>query len=299
MVEIHLFCSTLKKLIMSKKKLLINEVFEQAKRESDKTSKNGLAMYLKVHLETFKLFLDEKTFSRYYDSFVTGIKNETNPDPDTLDKLSQYIGYKNFADFSRTFVKREEEANKTTVKISVDHDEESLTEKLSKIIINITNEQHFKIPEFIKKNGLGIMEMALLLVFVTGGVVFPNTKSNSQSTESSFTLPFIGKSHQDKKYMYWNGERYIATDSSYISPSYKVIAANENELGHFRKVTRKDTMTVENSLGKVWCSKWNNEVDFFTMDGINPDNGKELKLATEHMILKYAGNHTDSMEIDE
>uniref|UniRef100_A0A494G910 Calcineurin-like phosphoesterase domain-containing protein n=1 Tax=Solanum lycopersicum TaxID=4081 RepID=A0A494G910_SOLLC len=201
-----------------------------------------------------------------FSSVLSGIKNETNPDPGTLDKLSQYIGYKNFADFSRTFVKREEEANKTTVKISVDHDEESLTEKLSKIIINITNEQHFKIPEFIKKNGLGIMEMALLLVFVTGGVVFPNTKSNSQSTESSFTLPFIGKSHQDKKYMYWNGERYIVTDSSYISPSYKVIAANENELGHFRKITRKDTMTVENSLGKVWCSKWNNEVDFFTMD---------------------------------
>jgi len=282
---------------MSKKKLLFTEVFEQAKRESDKTSKNGLAMYLKVHLETFKLFLDEKTFSRYYDSFVTGIKNETNPDPDTLDKLSQYIGYKNFAEFSRTFVKKEEEANKTTVKISVDHDEESLTEKLSKIIINITNEQHFKVPEFIKKNGLGILEMTLLLIFVTGGVVFPNTKSNSPGSKNSFVFSLLG--NQEKKYMYWNGERYIATDSSYISPIYKVIAANVNELGHFRKITRKDTMTVENSLGKVWCSKWNNEVDFFTMDGINPDNGKELKLASEHMISKYSGNHIDSLELEE
>lgn len=284
---------------MSKKKLLFTEVFEQAKRESDKTSKNGLAMYLKVHLETFKLFLDEKTFSRYYDSFVTGIKNETNPDPDTLDKLSQYIGYKNFAEFSRTFVKKEEEANKTTVKISVDHDEESLTEKLSKIIINITNEQHFKIPEFIKKNGLGILEMTLLLIFVTGGVVFPKTKNNSQSSESSFSLSFLGKSDQEKKYMYWDGEKFIATDSSYISPTVNVVAANDIDLAHFRKITRKDTMTVANSLGKVWCSKWNNEVDFFTMDGINPDNGKELKLASEHMILKYSGNQIDSAEIEE
>ena len=289
MVEIHLFCSTLKKLIMSKKKLLINEVFEQAKRESDKTSKNGLAMYLKVHLETFKLFLDEKTFSRYYDSFVTGIKNETNPDPDTLDKLSQYIGYKNFADFSRTFVKREEEANKTTVKISVDHDEESLTEKLSKIIINITNEQHFKIPEFIKKNGLGIMEMALLLVFVTSGVVFPNTKSNSQSTESSFTLPFIGKSHQDKKYMYWNGERYIATDSSRLGPQLEVIPMNEQPFKYLKLITRPDTLTVENALHKVWYSKSNNEVEFFTSFGKHPENGKALKDATEYIIETYGG----------
>lgn len=289
MVEIHLFCSTLKKLIMSKKKLLINEVFEQAKRESDKTSKNGLAMYLKVHLETFKLFLDEKTFSRYYDSFVTGIKNETNPDPDTLDKLSQYIGYKNFADFSRTFVKREEEANKTTVKISVDHDEESLTEKLSKIIINITNEQHFKIPEFIKKNGLGIMEMALLLVFVTGGVVFPNTKSNSQSTESSFTLPFIGKSHQDKKYMYWNGERYIATDSSSLGPQLEVIPMNEQPFKYLKLITRPDTLTVENALGKVWYDKSDNNVEFFTSFGKHPENGKALKDATEYIIETYGG----------
>ncbi len=289
MVEIHLFCSTLKKLIMSKKKLLINEVFEQAKRESDKTSKNGLAMYLKVHLETFKLFLDEKTFSRYYDSFVTGIKNETNPDPDTLDKLSQYIGYKNFADFSRTFVKREEEANKTTVKISVDHDEESLTEKLSKIIINITNEQHFKIPEFIKKNGLGIMEMALLLVFVTGGVVFPNTKSNSQSTESSFTLPFIGKSHQDKKYMYWNGERYIATDSSSLGPQIEVIPMDKENFLYLKKITRPDTLTVDNALHKVWYSKSNNEVEFFTSFGKHPESGKTLKDATEYIIETYGG----------
>ncbi|WP_263601999.1 hypothetical protein [Chryseobacterium sp. PET-29] len=274
---------------MSKKKLLFTEVFEQAKRESDKTSKNGLAMYLKVHLETFKLFLDEKTFSRYYDSFVTGIKNETNPDPDTLDKLSQYIGHKNFAEFSRTFVKKEEDANKTTVKISVDHDEESLTEKLSKIIINITNEQHFKIPEFIKKNGLGILEMTLLLIFVTGGVVFPNTKSNSQSSESSFSLSFLGKSDQDKKYMYWDGERYIATDSGSLGPQVEVIPMDKEDFLYLKKINRPDTLTVDNALHKVWYDKSNNEVEFFTSFGRNPENGKTLKEATEYIIETYGG----------
>ncbi|MEC5172962.1 hypothetical protein [Chryseobacterium nepalense] len=274
---------------MSKKKLLFTEVFEQAKRESDKTSKNGLAMYLKVHLETFKLFLDEKTFSRYYDSFITGIKNETNPDPDTLDKLSQYIGYKNFAEFSTTFVKREEDANKTTVKISVDHDEESLTEKLSKIIINITNEQHFKMPEFIKKNGLGILEMTLLLIFVTGGVVFPKTKNNSQSSESSFSLSFLGKSDQDKKYMYWDGERYIATDSGSLGPQVEVIPMDKEDFLYLKKINRPDTLTVNNALHKVWYDKSNNEVEFFTSFGRNPENGKTLKEATEYIIETYGG----------
>lgn len=274
---------------MSKKKLLFTEVFEQAKRESDKTSKNGLAMYLKVHLETFKLFLDEKTFSRYYDSFVTGIKNETNPDPDTLDKLSQYIGYKNFAEFSRTFVKKEEDANKTTVKISVDHDEESLTEKLSKIIINITNEQHFKMPEFIKKNGLGILEMTLLLIFVTGGVVFPKTKNNSQSSESSFSLSFLGKSDQDKKYMYWDGEKYIATDSGSLGPQVEVIPMDKEDFLYLKKINRPDTLTVDNALHKVWYDKSNNEVEFFTSFGRNPENGKTLKEATEYIIETYGG----------
>ena len=297
MVENHLFCNTLKKLIMSKKKLLINEVFTKAKEESQRDTKSGLASYLWLYFkEDLGFEINDKSFSRYYDTYVTG-SGDINIQPDRLDRLSEYIGYKDFTDFSRTFVKKEEDANKTTVKISVDHDEESLTEKLSKIIINITNEQHFKVPEFIKKNGLGILEMTLLLIFVTGGVVFPNTKSNSPGSKNSFVFSLLG--NQEKKYMYWNGERYIATDSSYISPTYKVIAANVNELGHFRKITRKDTMTVENSLGKVWCSKWNNEVDFFTMDGINPDNGKELKLASEHMISKYSGNQIDSLELEE
>lgn len=299
MIENHLFCSTLKKLIMSKKKLLINEVFRKAKEESQRDTKNGLASYLWLYFkEDLGFEINDRSFSRYYDTYVIG-NGDINIQPDRLDMLSEYIGYKNFADFSRTFVKKEEEANKTTVKISVDHDEESLTEKLSKIIINISNEQHFKMPEFIKKNGLGIMEMGLLLVLVTGGVVFPNTKNNLQNSKSTFSLPFIGKSDQDKKYMYWNGERYIATDSSYVGPTVNVVAANDIDLAYFRKITRKDTMTVGNSLGKVWCSKWNNEVDFFTMDGINPENGKELKLASQHMILKYSGSQADSIEIEE
>ena len=289
MIENHLFCSTLKKLIMSKKKLLINEVFRKAKEESQRDTKNGLASYLWLYFkEDLGFEINDRSFSRYYDTYVTG-NGDIKIQPDRLDRLSEYLGYKDFTDFSRTFVKREEDANTTTVKISVDHDEESLTEKLSKIIINITNEQHFKMPEFIKKNGLGILEMTFLLLLVTGGVVFPNTQKNSQDSKSTFSLPFIGKSDQDKKYMYWNGERYIATDSSSLGPQLEVIPMNEQPFKYLKLITRPDTLTVENALGKVWYDKSDNNVEFFTSFGKHPENGKALKDATEYIIETYGG----------
>lgn len=279
---------------MSKRKLLINEVFEQAKRESERTSKSGLAMYLKVHLETLKLFLDEKTFVRYYDAFVLEKGKEMSPDIDILNKLSLYIGYKDFADFSRTFIKKDEEANKTTVKISVDEDEESLTEKLSKIIINITNEQHFKMPDLMKKNGLGIMEIGLLLCLVTGNVVFSNNKKISPMSFMSSGNPAI-----EKKYMYWDGERYMATDSSYINPGIDIVAMNAHKFLHFKKIMKKDTLTEMNALGKTWYSKYNSGVEFFTDDGVDPETGRELRRSTPLIIFKYAGKPQDSIEVEE
>ncbi|WP_027378727.1 hypothetical protein [Chryseobacterium daeguense] len=280
---------------MSKIKLLINEVFRQAEDESGKTSKNGLASYLNVHLETHKIFLNERTFVRYYDAFVLGIKKEINPDPDTLNKLSKYLGYRDFADFSRTFVKKDEKLNKTTVKISVDEDEESMSEKFSKLIINITNEQHFKMPDFIKKNGVGILEMAFVLLFVTGGVVFPNTKSNSQNSTTPSMLTLWGKPDTDKKYMYWDGEMYIPTNSTDVGPEFNVVAIDLYKVKHFKRITRKDTMTVENSVGRTWYSKYNGDVQFFTADGVDPDNGRELRKSTDFIITKYAGPNTDSL----
>ncbi|WP_294229219.1 hypothetical protein [uncultured Chryseobacterium sp.] len=271
---------------MSKKKLLIHEVFEKAKRDSDRTSKNGLAMYLKVNLEPFKLFLDEKTFSRYYDSFILETKKEVSPDPDVLDKLSRYLDYEDFADFSRTFVKQNDEANKTTVKVSVDNDEESFAEKLSKIVINITNEQYFKVPDFLKKNGPGIVEMAFVLLLVSGGVVFSSSKKAPLGIASIWGTPAT-----EKPYMYWDKDRYIASDSGYINPQTKVVPMDPNRFVYQKKITRPDTLTIENGDHKVWYDKTNNHVEFFTNYGMHPENGKALKIATGHIIETYGGEN--------
>lgn len=285
---------------MSKKKLLIREVFEQAEKESGRDTKNGKALYLWSYFEEhLGIKISDKSFVRYYETYVDGTDNkEINIEPDRLNKLSEYIGYESFEDFSRTFIKKDETANKTTVKISVDEQEETLTEKLSNIIINITNEQHFKMPEFMKKNGLGIMEISLLVCLVTGNVVFSNSK---KINSGSFTLGLMSGVTPDdeKKYMYWDGERYIATDSSYIRPGIDIVAMNKHRFQHFKKIMRKDTLTDVNALGKTWYSKYYNEVEFFTDDGIDPDNGRELRKSTPLIIYKYAGKQKDSIEVEE
>lgn len=284
---------------MSKKKLLIHEVFEKGKRESGKETKSAVAVYLWSYFEDHLSYrVSDKTLIRYFDAYIRDDK-EINIDTDTLNTLSLYLGYKDFTDFSRTFIKKDDAANKTTVKINVDKAEESLSEKFSNLIINITNEQHFTMPNFLKQNGLGIMEIALLLCLVTGNVVFSNNKKMNHG--SSFPLGFMSnvQSGIDKKYMYWNGERYIATDSSFIRPGLEIKAMNEHQLQHFRKVMRKDTLTDVNALGRTWYSKYNNEVEFFTDDGIDPDNGRELRKSTSLIIYKYAGKQKDSVDTEE
>ncbi|MDN5475746.1 MAG: hypothetical protein L0G39_02330 [Chryseobacterium sp.] len=286
---------------MSKKKLLIHKVFEKARKDFPaESTKNGWCKELVDHFEKkLKFIINERTFVRYYDACLRDNIEPNIKDIKILNKLSEYLGYIDFTDFSRTFVKNDESSNKTTVKISVDKDEETLTEKLSNIIINITNEQHFKMPDFMKQNGLGIMEMALLLCLVTGNVVFSNSKkiSNGSSFPSSFMSGL--QAGTDKKYMYWGGERYIATDSSFIRPGLEVKAMNEHVFLHFRKIKRKDTLTEANALGKTWYSKFYGNVEFFTDDGVDPENGRELRKSTSTIIYKYAGKPKDSVEVEE
>jgi len=285
---------------MSKIKLLIHEVFKQGEIDSGKNKKNGIALFLSVHLEEALNFdIDERTLVRYYDAYIAGTKNEITIEPYKLDKLSKYVGYDDFAHFSRTYIKRDEDTNKTTVKINIDEDEESITDRFSKLIINITNEQHFKMPEFMKQNGLGIMEITLLICLVTGNVVFSNNKKLNNGSLFPLALMSNIESGIDKKYMYWNGEKYIGTDSSYIRPGLDIVAMNEHLFQHFKKITRKDTLTEANALGRTWYSKFYGNVEFFTDDGIDPENGRELRKSTSTIIYKYAGKSKDSVEVEE
>ena len=286
---------------MSKKKLLIHEIFKKAQEDfPNKDTKSGWASELSDYFEkTWNFIIHERTFVRYYNACIRDEREPDIKDSLILDKLSEYVGYKDFLDFSRTFVKKEADTNKTTIKITVDEDEESLSENFSKLNINITNEQHFKMPDFIKQNGLGILEISFLLCLVTGNVLFSGSKKMDNGYSPSLGFMSSMRPITEKKYMYWDGEQYIGTDSMYVSPGITVVAMNSHKLKHFRRIMRKDTLTDVNALGKVWYSKYNNEVEFFTDDGEDPDNGKELRKATSLIIYKYAGKQKDSVEMEE
>ncbi|WP_143883093.1 hypothetical protein [Chryseobacterium binzhouense] len=278
---------------MSKKKLLIKEMFNKAKEETGKKTKNALASYLWSYFdERFPKCISDRTLSRYYDAFIDETRDEIEVEDFMLDRFSEYVGFKNFTDFSRTFIKKDEAANKTMVKISVGEDEESLTEKLSNIIINITNEQNFKIPDFIKKNGLGILEMTFVLLLVTGGVMF----SNKKTPEPFNWMSGWGSPAIDKPYMYWENDRYMATDSSYLGPQINVVPMNPSTFTYLKKITRPDTLNINNFRGKVWYDKSNNRVDFFTSFGRHPENGKTLKEATDRIIENYAGSDNENQD---
>lgn len=273
---------------MSNKKLLIQEVFKRARNESGKEAKSAIASYLEDHFDKQNFGISGKTFIRYYEDYIVGNK-ERNIPSDILDKLSQYLEYKNFSDFSRTFIKDNCETNSTTIKINVDEDEESITEKLSKIIINITNKPIFTMPEFMtRQSSLGIGGLVIILLFFTGNA-FLSHKKGKEANISSMNF-FTSEPIKPQECMYWGGNEYKLAYCNDKNPQHdNLVPIDTIQLKYFKKITRPDTLTVENSMGIVWYDKSNNNVEFFTNYGKHPENGKMLKDVTERILNNYAG----------
>uniref|UniRef100_UPI0025D048E5 hypothetical protein n=1 Tax=uncultured Chryseobacterium sp. TaxID=259322 RepID=UPI0025D048E5 len=175
------------------------------------------------------------------------------------------------------------------VKINVDGNEIPSPHNSPNVTISITNVIESKVNDvrdFITKNGIGILEMTFLLLLATGGIVF----SKGKGKEPTFGISSLwGVPAIEKPYMYWDKDRYMATDSASLHSRAKVIPMNNFAFINLQKITRPDTLTIENAMGKVWYDKSNNHVEFFTNYGRHPENGKTLKEATGHILEIYAG----------
>jgi hypothetical protein len=79
----------------------------------------------------------------------------------------------------------------------------------------------------------------------------------------------------------------LEKNAEWVTTCKEIIALSE-EKKLLKKITRPDTLTVENALGKVWYDKSNNKVEFFTHYGKHPENGKALKDVSETILEKYA-----------
>lgn len=92
---------------------------------------------------------------------------------------------------------------------------------------------------------------------------------------------------------YWDGEQYISIDCGESLSSHVIIRVNDGAILNLKKITRPDTLTKKDK-NKLWYSKINNEVEFFTYPGAHPiHKDKRLKPATEYIIQKYG--RTDSL----
>lgn len=95
--------------------------------------------------------------------------------------------------------------------------------------------------------------------------------------------------------MYWTGTEYKAVACDAQIPNTQILALNQHKLDNFKKITLPDTMTF-NSLTKVWYSKIDNEVEFFTAKGKHPlKTERVLKPITIHILGKYGNNRILSL----
>ena len=87
--------------------------------------------------------------------------------------------------------------------------------------------------------------------------------------------------------MVWAEDRYKTVPCNQKQGDAMVLALDTMKVAHFKKITRTDTITAR-SLGRVWYSKIDNVVEFFTADGFHPVHvERHLKPLTLYMINKY------------
>ncbi|MGE7777783.1 hypothetical protein ACQKLP_23915 [Chitinophaga sp. NPDC101104] len=87
--------------------------------------------------------------------------------------------------------------------------------------------------------------------------------------------------------MYWKEDHYEPIACNEKIENARVIALDSVKLKNFRKITRPDTITIQ-SLGKVWYSKIDGKIEYFTADGEHPVNfERKLKLLSTYMLNKY------------
>ena len=294
------------------KRELISQVYEKAKSTTTETSFSGILKNLEFTLlDDFGIQLSYRTFETYYRNLVDN-KKDYKIKVLVLNDLSKYLGYSDFKEFN---LKNPIDSQSTKIKVSIDGNETTKENRsFSDIIINITNSPVFTLPEFITKHSNSFGLVGILLV---AGFLFKNkenflgveNKEKLKTADSAFiinnnegrstpihlvTVPEKNSvseitivPERKMECMYWNGEVYVDVFCDELIEGREIIASNE-ERKMIRKITKPDTLTIENALGKVWYDKSNGKVEFFTHYGIHPENGKTLKEVSSHILEVYA-----------
>lgn len=136
------------------------------------------------------------------------------------------------------------------------------------------------IPEFEKHylhkyKKYGLVGLALL---VLGAVSLSSDKILMTSVKSLFSNP---------QCMYWTEDHYVSVECDQKIPNVQVIALEPFKLNHFKKITRRDTLT-ERDINKVWYASVNKQIEFYTTEGNDPrEPGRRLRPMSKYIFEKY------------
>lgn len=296
--------------------LLIQKVFEKAQKESSKNSKNALATYLEaIFLDDLKFRLSYRTFERYYKYILEKEKPNYNIDSLTLDTLSKYIGYKHFKDFID--ISSRHEKGEKLIQSEKENKGEGLVDTKSLLVEKgdknaliqeaTNNEEKKKTKIILTIQTMSVIVFILFFVLLfykfenKSNIVEKESKINNvafkENSDRTASIPIQIKNNtgnvlvdikpkvetkiitkRKKECMFWSQNRY---DSVYCdSNKESALEVWNSEQYKIKKITQPDTLTIHNSIGKVWYSKNKGEIEFFTNRGYHPVTKKELKVVS-------------------
>lgn len=90
--------------------------------------------------------------------------------------------------------------------------------------------------------------------------------------------------------MCWAGDHYRSISCREKLSGSETFGMDSLQMAHFKKITRPDTLT-QRSLGHVWYSKIDGDVEFYTAGGFHPvHRERRLKPLTIYILNKYASH---------
>lgn len=90
--------------------------------------------------------------------------------------------------------------------------------------------------------------------------------------------------------MCWAGDHYRSISCREKLPGSEILGMDSLQMAQFRKITRPDTLS-QRSLGHVWYSKIDGDVEFYTAGGFHPiHRERRLKPLTIYILNKYASH---------
>jgi hypothetical protein len=89
--------------------------------------------------------------------------------------------------------------------------------------------------------------------------------------------------------MCWTGDHYRRVSCKQRPGENPVYALDSLKLEKFKRITTPDTLTA-NAVGRVWYSKIDGKIEYFTADGFHPvHTERHLHPLTVYILNKY--NH--------